>query len=183
MSEVAQLVDVDAARYPVGKFQRAEQVTPHQRMAAIAALAELPGRLSDAFEGLSREQLDTSYREGGWTLRQVVHHLADSHMQAFLRLRLALTEDWPAITAYDEKAWAELRDSTAAPVGWSVKLLEELHARWVMLLESLTEEQWARGVKHPERGPMSLETATQMYAWHSRHHVAHITKLRESMGW
>ena len=114
------------------------QVTPHQRMAAIATLAELPGRLNDAIEGLSRQQLDTPYRAGGWTVRQLVHHIADSHTNAFVRLRLALTEDWPTITPYDEKAWAELRDSKAAPVGWSTKLVDELHARWVMLLESLT---------------------------------------------
>jgi len=142
----------------------------------------LPGKLREAVEGLDRAQLDTPYREGGWTVRQLVHHVADSHMNAFLRVRLALTEDWPTITPYDEKAWAMLHDS-AAPVEWSVGLLENLHARWVMLLESLTEDQWARGMKHPVNGPMTLEMATLLYAWHSRHHVAHITRLREKEGW
>ena len=169
-------------RYPVGRFQRPETVTPHARMAAIAALAELPAKLGEALEGLDRVQLDTPYREGGWTVRQLVHHIADSHMNAFMRLRLALTEDWPEIKPYDEKAWAELHDASA-PVGWSVRLLENLHARWVMLLESLSEEQWKRGMKHPVNGPMSVEFATVLYGWHSRHHVAHITRLRESVGW
>ena len=169
-------------RYPIGKFPRPEVITPHDRMAAIAALAALPDRLAEALDGLDHEQLDTPYREGGWTVRQLVHHVADSHINAFVRVRLALTEDWPTIVAYDEKTWAMLRDA-AAPVGWSAALLENLHARWVMLLESLDEEQWKRGFKHPERGPMTVESATLMYGWHSRHHVAHITSLRARMGW
>lgn len=183
MSEAAAVVAAVDPRYPVGRFQRPESVDPHQRMAAIAALAELPGRLKDAVDDLDRAQLDTPYREGGWTVRQLVHHVADSHMNAYVRVKLALTEDWPTIVAYDEKAWAELRDGSSAPVSWSVDLLENLHARWVMLLESLTEEQWARGVKHPVNGPMTVEVATQLYAWHSRHHVAHIAQLREREGW
>jgi hypothetical protein len=182
MSETAQLVDVDPS-YPIGRFKRPETVTVHQRMLAIAALAALPGMLRDAVRGLDREQLDTPYREGGWTVRQLVHHIADSHMNAYIRVRLALTEDWPTITPYDEKAWANLRDSAAGPVEWSVGLLEDLHARWVMLLESLSEEQWARGVRHPENGPMTVEAATQLYGWHSRHHVAHIMRLREREDW
>jgi uncharacterized damage-inducible protein DinB len=169
-------------RYPVGRFQRPEQVTPHERMAAIAVLAELPGKLKEALEGLDRVQLETPYREGGWTVRQLVHHIADSHMNAFIRIRLALTEDWPTISTYDEKAWALLHDA-AAPVAWSTALLENLHARWVMMLESLTEEQWARGMNHPEKGPVTVEMTTLLYAWHSRHHVAHITRLREKQGW
>jgi DinB superfamily len=169
-------------RYPVGKFNRPKKITPHERMAAIAALAELPAKLTEALEGLDSEQLDTPYRDGGWTVRQLVHHIADSHMNAFVRVRLALTEDWPTITPYDEKAWAMLHDS-AAPVAWSVGLLHNLHARWVMMLESLADEQWARGVKHPENGPVTVELSTLLYAWHSRHHVAHITRLRERQGW
>ena len=182
MSETIQLVEVDPS-YPIGRYQRVESVSVHQRMVAIAAIAALPGMLSDAVKGLDREQLDTPYRDGGWTVRQLVHHVADSHMNAFLRIRLALTEDWPTISPYDEKAWANLRDSKMAPISWSVALLEELHARWVMLLESLTEEQWARGFSHPERGRSTIEATTQLYAWHSRHHVAHITRLREREGW
>lgn len=182
MSETVGMQEVDP-RYPIGTFSKPETVTPYERMAAIAAIAEMPGKLSEAVEGFDKEQFDTPYREGGWTVRQLVHHIADSHMNAFLRVRLALTEDWPAITAYDEKAWAMLADATGAPVAWSVALLENVHARWVMLLESLTDEQWQRGFRHPERGPSTLESATLLYAWHSRHHVAHITRLRERKGW
>ncbi len=169
-------------RYPIGRFQRPATITPHERMAAIAQLAALPARLSVALEGLDRDQLDTHYREGGWTVRQLVHHVADSHMNAVSRVRLALTEEWPTIFAYDEKAWAMLPDS-AAPVAWSAALLEDLHARWVMLLESLDEPQWQRGYKHPQNGPATIELATMLYAWHSRHHVAHITRLRELNAW
>jgi hypothetical protein len=181
---MAKTREMEAAdpRYPVGKFARPEKITRQKRIAAIAALAELPAKLSESLSGLDREQLDTPYREGGWTVRQLVHHVADSHMNAFVRVRLALTEDWPTITPYDEKAWALLAD-VSGPVGWSVALLQNLHARWVMMLESLTEEQWTRGVKHPENGPMTVEMATLMYAWHSRHHVAHITRLRDRHGW
>jgi uncharacterized damage-inducible protein DinB len=182
MAESAELQELDL-KYPVGKFKRPETVSPHDRMVAIGGLAVMPGLLNKAVQGLDREQLDTPYREGGWTVRQLVHHIADSHMNAFLRIRLALTEDWPTITPYDEKSWALLRDSMAAPIGWSVDLVENLHARWVMVLESLTEEQWARGMTHPVNGPMTVEMTTQLYAWHSRHHLAHITRLREREGW
>ena len=170
------------ARYPVGKFERPETITPDDRLGAIASLADLPEELRNAVEGMDSGRLNTPYREGGWTVRQLVHHIADSHMNAFIRLRLALTEDWPTIKPYDEKAWALLRDATA-PVEWSLELIESLHARWVMLLQSLSEEQWARGFNHPENGPMSVEVATLVYAWHSRHHVAHITHLRAKQGW
>ena len=138
--------------------------------------------MRNAVDGLDSAQLNTPYREGGWTVRQLVHHIADSHMNAFMRVRLALTEDWPVIKPYDEQAWATLYDATA-PVEWSLELVESLHARWVMLLQSLKDQQWIRGFKHPESGPMSVETATLMYAWHSRHHVAHITHLRAKEGW
>jgi hypothetical protein len=181
MAEVQEL-ETDP-RYPVGKFKRPGAVTQEDRAVAIAAIAEMPATLSEAVKGLDAKQLATPYREGGWTVQQLVHHIADSHMNAFIRVRLALTEDWPTITAYDEKAWAMLPDSTAAPVGWSVVLLGNLHSRWVMLLQSMKNDQWERGVKHPERGPMSLELATLLYAWHSKHHVAHITRLREREGW
>jgi hypothetical protein len=182
MSEVVELQEVDP-RYPVGKFRRPGEVTAELRAAAVAEIAAMPAALSKALEGLQAEQLDTPYREGGWTVRQLVHHIADSHMNAFVRVRMGLTEEWPTISPYDEKGWAMLSDSTTAPVAWSVALLESLHARWVLLLESLTEPQWARGVKHPANGPMTVEFATQLYAWHARHHVAHIAKLRESKGW
>jgi uncharacterized damage-inducible protein DinB len=170
-------------RYPIGRFQRLETISVEDRAAAIAAIAAMPGLLKAAVQGLDRDQLDTPYREGGWTVRQTVHHIADSHMNAFLRLRLALTEDWPTIKPYNEKAWALLPDSTGAPAGWSLDLIESLHARWVMVLDSLRDDQWARGVNHPENGPMTIDTIAQLYAWHSRHHVAHITRLREQKGW
>ena len=182
MSASAQLQDIDP-RYPIGRFRRPETISPEDRTAAIAAIAGMPGLLKSAVQGLDREQLDTPYREGGWTVRQTVHHCADSHLNAFIRVRLALTEDWPTIKPYDEKAWATLWDSTGAPAGWSLDLIENLHARWVMMLDSLTEEQWTRGVNHPENGPMTIELATVLYGWHSKHHVAHITRLRQQKGW
>jgi hypothetical protein len=169
-------------RYPVGKFVAPETITPDDRTNAIATLAELPEQLRNAVEGLNAAQLNTPYRDGGWTVRQLVHHVADSHMNAFIRIRLALTEDWPMIKPYDEKAWATLHDA-AAPVEWSLELIESLHARWVMMLQSLKGDQWLRGYKHPENGPVSVETATLMYAWHSLHHVAHITRLRTIENW
>jgi uncharacterized damage-inducible protein DinB len=169
-------------RYPIGKFERPERISVEERLNAIAAIAELPEQLRNAADGLDSAQLNTPYREGGWTVRQLVHHIADSHMNAFIRVRLALTEDWPTIKPYDEQAWATLHDS-AAPIEWSLELIESLHARWVMMLQSLTDEQWQRGYRHPENGPQTVEDATLMYAWHSRHHVAHITHLRVAEGW
>ncbi len=169
-------------RYPVGRFERPESLSPGELQNAIAMLAETPGLLRNAVGGLNLARLTTPYREGGWTTRQVVHHLADSHMNAFIRLRLALTEDWPTIKPYNENAWAKLHDAIA-PIEWSLELVESLHARWVMLLFSLTNDQWARGFVHPEDGRMTLDTATLLYAWHSRHHIAHITHLRAREGW
>ena len=181
MSEATAQVTADP-KYPIGRFQRPETITPHDRMAAVAALAELPGRLAAALDGLNREQLDTPYREGGWTVRQLVHHVADSHMVAYVRMRIGLTAE-PVAFDYNEKAWAELHDS-AAPVAWSATLLENLHARWVMMLESLSEDQWKRVVfQHPVRGPLTTEFMVLLYSWHARHHVAHIMHLRERMGW
>jgi uncharacterized damage-inducible protein DinB len=161
-------------RYPIGKFRRAEaNTTDHQ--ANIAVLAALPKNLRAAVAGLSDAQVGTPYREGGWTLRQLVHHLADSHMNSYIRMRLALTEEWPTIKPYDEKLWAQLADASAAPVEVSLELLTALHGRWVLLLQSLTEEQWQRGYVHPQNGRQTLAEGVALYAWHSRHHVAHIT--------
>jgi uncharacterized damage-inducible protein DinB len=175
------LIDVDPS-YPVGRFLAPANISPNDRSGAIATLAELPEELRNAVEGLSFAQLSTPYREGGWTIRQVVHHVADSHMNAFIRVKLSLTEDWPTVKAYDEAAWAKLHD-VAAPPEWSLELIESLHARWVLLLQSLNEEQWQRGCNHPQNGPMTVELATLTYAWHSRHHVAHITHLRAREKW
>ncbi len=169
-------------RYPIGKFQRPETISHEVRLTAIGVLADLPTHLRNAVQDLSHNQLGTPYRDGGWTVRQLVHHIADSHMNALLRVKLALTEDWPTIKPYDEKSWATLHNSTA-PVEWSLNLIEALHARWVMLLQSLEEQQWQRGFRHPVNGPMSVDLATCLYAWHSRHHTAHITGLRRREDW
>jgi len=169
-------------RYPIGGFQEPASVTPEILEAAITTLADLPTNLREATKGLDPGQLDTPYREGGWTVRQLVHHIADSHMNAFCRVRLALTEEAPTVKPYDEKAWAELHDSEA-PIKWSLSLIEGLHARWVMLLQSLGEAQWQKVFTHPENGPMTVQMAALHYAWHSRHHTAHITHLRTRMDW
>ena len=170
-------------RYPIGRFAPPPgPITAEDLRFAVLALTELPEQMREAVRSLDDEHLNTPYREGGWTLRQLVHHVADSHMVAFYRVRLALTEDWPQVTGYNEKAFASLPDTTA-PVEWSLEIVESVHARWVMVLQGLTGEQWARGYLHAERGPMRLDQVTMMYAWHSRHHVAHITHLRSQQGW
>jgi hypothetical protein len=169
-------------RYPIGKFQRPETVTPELREQWIDTLAAAPSRFSEAVRGLSDEQLDTPYRDGGWTVRQVCHHIADSHMNSFIRFRLALTEDEPTIKPYDEAAWALLADNRL-PVDTSLCLLNCLHHRFVVMLRSLSEVQFARKLRHPEMGTFDLGTNLGLYAWHSRHHEAHITGLRQRMGW
>jgi len=170
-------------RYPIGKFQMPAELTPALRASAIATISELPENLRNAVAGLSTEQNNTPYREGGWTVRQLVHHIADSHAHASSRLRFALTEDWPTVFGYNEKLWAELHDSMTAPVEWSLEMIEATHARWVMLLQSLDDAQWQRGFKHSERGPSTIDQVTQLYAWHCIHHTAHLTHLRQKMGW
>lgn len=171
-----------AVRYPIGRFD-ISVVAVLDRKAAIAILAALPENMRSAVSGLDDSQLDTPYREGGWTIRQVVHHVADSHAQAYGRLRLALTEDWPTITPYNQTLWAELHDAKTAPVSLSVELLQAMHARWVMLLQSLTAEQWERGYVHPEGGRQTVAHMVAVYDWHSRHHLAQIEGLRERKGW
>jgi len=169
-------------RYPIGGFVCPANVPKAELDEAIATLAALPGQLRDVVGTMSETQVDTPYRDGGWTVRQLVHHIADSHMNALIRVKLALTEDWPTIKSYNEKAWAELADSKA-PVAWSLNLIENAHARWVVLLQSLEEAQWQRGFLHPERGGSTLEQATLLYQWHSKHHLAHIVNLRKRMNW
>jgi hypothetical protein len=169
-------------RYPIGRFLRPEVVTREDRTEAMRSLAQMPELLRNAVERLNREQLNTPYRVGGWTVRQLVHHVADSHMVSYMRVRLALTDDWPTIMPYDEKAWAQLHDSEA-PVEWSLELVESLHARWGMMLQSLNESQWKRGFIHPKGGKTTVEMSTLIYAWHSHHHLAHITHLRAKEGW
>jgi hypothetical protein len=170
-------------RYPIGAKPRAESVDVAHISNYIGSLAALPENLRSAVEGLNDAQLDTPYREGGWTVRQLVHHVADSHMNAYIRTRLALTEDWPVVKGYDEKLWAELADCRTLPVEVSLEILAPLHRRWVALLRSLSEADWQRGYQHLERGRTTLLQAAALYDWHSRHHVAHIAELRKSKGW
>jgi hypothetical protein len=173
----------DDLRFPVGRFDVRAPVAAEQLPGWIAQIADAPASLRAAVEGLSAEQLDTPYRPGGWTVRQLVHHLPDSHMNAYVRLKLALTEDEPLIKPYEEAAWAELEDSRSTPPEVSLTLLETLHDRWVRLLRVLGPEDFARTLRHPEMGTMRLDSLTGLYAWHGRHHVAHVTGLRERMGW
>jgi uncharacterized damage-inducible protein DinB len=173
---------MDDPRYPIGKFAYDPDFTAQKRAAWIRDITELPVRLREAVAGLSASRLDTPYREGGWTVRQVVHHLADSHMNSFIRFKLALTEGTPQIKPYDQKAWAELPDSTM-DIACSLAVLDGLHARWTALLSAMTAEQMDRTFLHPESGTQKLERALQTYAWHCKHHVAHITKLRRKNGW
>ena len=170
-------------RYPVGKFHRPESLLADERRAAIDAIAETPARLRAATNSLDAAQLDTPYRPGGWTVRQLVHHLPDSHMNAYVRFKLAATEDEPTIKTYEEARWAELADAKTAPIEPSLALLENLHKRWVLFLRSLAPEDWSRKFRHPELGAMSLEQNLALYAWHGRHHVAHVTALRERQNW
>ena len=175
---------MEDVRYPIGKFDRSKGAnTAEERRQLIEAIAEAPEHLKQALAGLNGKQLDTPYREGGWTVRQVTHHLADSHMNAYVRYKLALTENNPTIKPYNEAAWAELADSRVTPIDVSLALLENLHARWVVLLRTLKPADWERMLMHPEAGPMSLDTMLSMYAWHGAHHVAHITELRKRNGW
>ena len=170
-------------RYPIGKFQWEEGLTEEKRRQYVDDIAELPGKVRAAVAGLSEQQLDTPYREGGWTVRQVIHHLADSHLNAFVRFKLALTEDVPTVKTYQQQLWAELVDARTAPVEPSLAMLEGLHQRWVIMLRQMSAADFARQFQHPEHGVMKLERLLAMYAWHGRHHVAHLTSVRERMRW
>ena len=170
-------------RYPVGRPERATALAPEARRGAIDSIAALPGSLRAAVAGLDESQLDTPYREGGWTVRQLVHHVADSHMHAFARTRFALAEDNPAISAYDEAAWAELPDSRTVSPELSLVLLDALHQRWTHTLRNTPDASFARTVQHPENGPMTVDALLAVYSWHGRHHTAHVTGLRDRMGW
>ncbi|MFL5381101.1 MAG: YfiT family bacillithiol transferase [Longimicrobiaceae bacterium] len=174
---------MDDPRYPVGRYTPPDEITAEQRKVWIGQIAEAPAKLRDAVRGLSDEQLDTPYRDGGWTVRQVVHHVPDSHMNAFVRFKLALTEDTPAIKTYDEAEWARLPDVRETPIETSLTLLDALHERWLHLLRAMDEEQWQRAFRHPEWGEIRIDQTLGLYAWHGRHHVAHVTGLRERQGW
>jgi hypothetical protein len=174
--------ELEDLRYPIGRFSPALPSEPAMRGEQISVLRLLPGSLQAAVSGLSHTQLDTPYREGGWTVRQLVHHIADSHANAYVRTKLALTEDWPTIKTYDEAAWARLPDSKL-PIDGSIAMISALHERWVALLESLSEADFHRGYNHPELGRQELSSVLALYSWHSRHHTAHITNLRKRMCW
>jgi len=170
-------------RYPIGKMEMPKEVSALRRQLAIESIASAPKKLREAVHGLNEAQLDTPYREGGWTVRQVVHHVPDSHMNAYVRFKLALTEEEPTIKPYAEDRWAVLADTRTTPIEVSLMLLESLHTRWMRLLGSLAAADWKRTFRHPELGVMNLERMLALYAWHGRHHVAHITSLRERSGW
>jgi uncharacterized damage-inducible protein DinB len=169
-------------RYPIGPSDTKTPLAAGERAQRIHAIAATPAQLRLAVSGLSDEQLDTPYRPGGWTVRQTVHHVADSHINAFTRFRLGLTEDNPTIKPYNEKAWSELPDMRL-PIDVSIRLLEALHERWVHLLGSVAASSFQRTIFHPENGPMTLDALLSLYAWHGRHHTAHITGLRQRQGW
>ena len=171
-------------RYPVGPFQFDGEVSPRTRVQRIAEIAGAPAHLREAVANLAPAQIDTPYRPGGWTVRQVVHHLPDSHLNAYSRIKLALTEEVPDIKPYEEARWAELPDARSGPIEPSLALLESLHQRWLLLLRQLRPPDFERRFRHPEHGRIfSVDEAVAMYAWHGRHHVAHITSLRGRMGW
>jgi hypothetical protein len=170
-------------RYPIGKFHLDGPATEDQRHKLIDDIAAAPANLRASVKRLSEQQLDTPYRPDGWTVRQVAHHVPDSHLNAYVRFKLALTEEEPMIKPYAEDRWAQLADTQITPIEVSLQLLESLHDRWVRLLRSLQTEDWKRSFRHPELGTVSLEKNLALYAWHGRHHVAHITSLRERNGW
>jgi hypothetical protein len=170
-------------RYPIGKFHFDGALSEEHKQVALEEIAQTPANLRAAIKGLSEPQLDTPYRPEGWTVRQVVHHVPDSHLNSYVRFKLALTEDEPTIKPYAEDRWAELADTKITPVEVSLTLLESLHDRWVRLLRSLSAEEWQRTFRHPALGAMTLEKTLALYAWHGRHHVAHIAELRKRMAW
>jgi uncharacterized damage-inducible protein DinB len=170
-------------RYPIGKFSYDGPPTAEQKQQYLTDVEQTPALLRTALRGLSDQQLDTPYRDGGWTPRQVAHHVADSHMNCYIRMKLALTEDDPTIKTYAEKVWAELPEAKRAPVEISLALLDSLHLRWMLMLREFEDAEWKRTFRHPDTGPASLEKTLAFYAWHGRHHVAHVRSLRDRMGW
>ncbi len=171
-------------RFPIGKFERRDTLTRDERRQCIDTIAAVPLKMREAIRGLDDKQLDTPYRDGGWTVRQVVHHVPESHMNAYIRLKLALTEDNPVIKPYEESLWAKLPDTRDTPIETSLTLLESLHKRWDTLMRHLSDSDFRRTFRHPEHdGNLSLDWLLAMYSWHGRHHVAHITSLRDRMHW
>ncbi len=176
-------MSIDDPRYPIGKFQRPDVLSDAERPPLIADIAAAPSALRRAVSGLADAQLDTPYRKGGWTVRQVAHHLPDSHVNAYVRFKLALTEETPRIGTYEEALWAELPEARTAPVTMSLDLLDALHARWVAMLRAMDVSHFRRTLRHPETGVMTLDQMLALYAWHGKHHTAQITALRAREGW
>ncbi len=170
-------------RYPIGKFHFDGPLTDEQKRESLDDIAKAPAELRAAVKGLSDKQFETPYRPDGWTVRQVVHHVPDSHLNAYTRFKLALTEEEPTIKPYAEDRWARLADTASTPIETSLTLLDSLHDRWIRLLRSLKADDWKRTFRHPELGLVSLEKNLSLYAWHGRHHVAHITSLRQRNSW
>src|ERR1700722_3095973 len=170
-------------RFPIGKFHKDDSPSRENNHRHIAEIEAAPAQFRKAIAGLTPAQLDTPYRPDGWTVRQLIHHVADSHMNAYNRVRLGLTEDWPTIFAYKEDRWAELADARTEAVSTSLDLLQSLHVRWVRLFSSLNEQDWKRGFLHPAMGRQSVEQSVMLYDWHGRHHTAHVTQLSQRMGW
>src|SRR5262252_1174908 len=170
-------------RYPIGKFSFDGSMTPPLKQQFLDQIDQTPARLRAAVADLSDSQLNTPYRDGGWTVRQLVHHVPDSHANAYVRFKMALTEDEPTIKPYAEDRWAELPEAKSAPIAVSLALLDSLHERWMLFLRNLTDSEWKRTYRHPDMGVMTLEKVLALYAWHGRHHVAHVTELRKKMGW
>ena len=170
-------------RYPIGEFKYSKPLTQQERENCIANIEQTPARLLESVAGLNDEQLDTPYRPGGWTIRQVVHHVPESHLNAYIRMKLATTEDQPTIKPYFEDRWAQLDDARKAPIAMSLDLLDALHRRWIWFLQTLTAADFERAFNHPELGVVTLDKNIALYDWHGRHHVAHISSLRERMGW
>jgi hypothetical protein len=170
-------------RFPIGQFSFQAPSTPEQRKQWIAELAKAPANFRAAVSGLNEQQLNTPYRDGGWTVRQVIHHVPDSHLNAYIRFKLALTESEPTIKPYDEAAWAELSDTRDTPIEVSLAMLENLHTRWVRLMDAMSDADFQKHFRHPERGVVTLEMNLALYAWHCKHHAAHITSLRERSEW
>ena len=176
-------MNLEALQYPIGRFRWEPANAARQRQEWLQMISATPAELRDAVAGLGEEQLDIPYRPDGWTVRQVVHHYADDHMNSYVRFKLALTEDAPVIKAYSESSWAELPDASRGPIEPSLRLLEALHERWVAAWRALQEPQWLRTFQHPKRGAVSLEELAALYAWHGRHHVAQVRGLRSRNGW
>jgi uncharacterized damage-inducible protein DinB len=174
---------VDKLKYPIGRFQRPAQLGPAERERAVLAIEETPQRLRAAVLGLTEEQLDTPYRPDGWTVRQVVHHMPDSHFNAYTRCKLALTEENPTIRGYQEARWAELPEAKHGPAEISLSLLDALHARWVLVLRGMHADDWKRPFIHPDSGAQTIDSLVALYAWHGRHHVAQINGLRQRERW